>query len=168
MGVRISEARVRDALPILALHRAVLDERDFFITDPAEFTASIEEKTRWILEVRDSVNSVVLCARAPTLVGFVSVLGGGLARMRHAAKIEIMVSPEHRGVGVGRALMAAAIAWGEENSDIEKLGLSVFATNKRAIALYEAVGFEVEGRRRREYRMEDGSYRDDLLMYRFV
>ena len=51
---------------------------------------------------------------------------------------------------------------------MEKLSLSVFSDNDRAIALYEASGFGIEGRREREYRLADGSYRGDVLMSRFV
>ncbi len=166
--MRISEAGVRDALPILALHRAVLEERDYFITSPDEFAATLEQKTRWILDIREADNAVVLCSREMTVTGFVSVIGGVLGRMRHAAKLEIMVGGEHRGKGTGRALMEAAVAWAEANPVVEKLGLSVFATNERAIGLYSAMGFEIEGRREREYRLEDGTYRDDVLMYRHV
>ena len=79
-----------------------------------------------------------------------------------------MVGQAHRGEGIGRALLAAAIAWATETEAVEKLSLSVFSDNVRAIALYEAAGFVVEGRREREYRMSDGSYRGDVLMSRFV
>lgn len=168
MGVKISEAGIRDALPILALHRAVLEERDYFITAPEEMTVSLEQKTSWILDVRDSDNAAILCSRAPMVTGFVSVIGGSLRRMRHTAKLEIMVDSGHRGSGVGRALMEAAVTWAIANEYIEKIGLSVFATNERAIGLYSAMGFEIEGRRAREYRLGDGTYRDDILMYRYV
>jgi ribosomal protein S18 acetylase RimI-like enzyme len=166
--MRISEAGVRDALPLLALHRGVLEEGDFFISVADEYQVSLEAQTAWISAFRASENSVILCARDPLLKGFVSLQGGVLARMRHAAKLEIMVSRQHRGQGVGRALLGAALTWAEANPLIEKIGLSVFATNVRAVALYEAHGFEHEGRREREYRMADGSYRADILMYRYV
>jgi RimJ/RimL family protein N-acetyltransferase len=44
----------------------------------------------------------------------------------------------------------------------------VFAHNARAVALYRKFGFEEEGRRLREYRFADGSWRDDILMARPV
>ena len=87
--------------------------------------------------------------------------------MQHCGKLEIMVSARHRGVGIGRALMAYALDWARE-SVLTKIGLTVYADNERAIALYRSLGFEEEGRRPREYRLPDGSYRDDLLLYRFV
>ena len=78
------------------------------------------------------------------------------------------LNPLHRGRGVGRALLTAGLEWAIENPTIEKVGLSVFSDNERAIALYRLLGFEEEGCRRGEYRMDDGSYRDDLLLQRSV
>ena len=88
--------------------------------------------------------------------------------MRHTGKLEIMIDRHARGHGIGRVLMEACMQWAKFNPSIEKLGLSVFTTNARAIHLYEEMGFKEEGRRAREYKMRDGSYRDDVLMYCFV
>lgn len=168
--VTVVEARLRDALPLLALQRTVIAEQEYFITLPEELTVTLEGKERLLRELREVENSVMLVARLPNVqvAGCLAIVGGTLARMRHAAKIEIMVDPAHRGRGVGRALLTAGIVWAEENPLLVKLGLSVFATNERAIALYRSLGFEEEGRRPREYRMADGTFRDDLLLYRFV
>ena len=51
---------------------------------------------------------------------------------------------------------------------IEKVALSVFATNQLAIGLYKKMGFLEEGCRIREIRIADEKYVDDILMYRFV
>jgi RimJ/RimL family protein N-acetyltransferase len=60
--------------------------------------------------------------------------------------------------------MSSVIKWAKHNPEVQKLALTVFADNDRAIRLYERNGFEVEGRRSREYRLSDGSWRDDLMM----
>jgi RimJ/RimL family protein N-acetyltransferase len=88
--------------------------------------------------------------------------------MRHCAKLEIMVAERSRGQGVGRRLMSAAMEWAVAHPTITKVGLSVFSENVRATKLYREFGFVEEGHRVREYRLEDGSYRDDVLMYRWV
>lgn len=70
--------------------------------------------------------------------------------------------PEFRGHGVGerlaRAVMDAALARGAERIELE-----VFASNARAIRLYERLGFVREGVRRRARKL-DGEYTDDVLM----
>jgi ribosomal protein S18 acetylase RimI-like enzyme len=168
-AVEVAYARVEEAGALVALHRSVLSERDWFITEPHEFTGSIEDKVRLIRDLRRSANGVFLVAhREGKVVGFLTIQGGVLQRMRHVGRLEIMVDSATRGQGVGVALMSSVIDWAEHNPIVTKLALSVFASNERAIGLYRRFGFEVEGHRVREYRMEDGSYRDDLLMYRWV
>jgi ribosomal protein S18 acetylase RimI-like enzyme len=51
---------------------------------------------------------------------------------------------------------------------LEKIKLSVIATNERAIGLYKRFGFQEEGRRLRELKYSNGSYADTILMARIV
>ena len=168
--VRVEEARQRDALAALDLYRRVLAEERWFITRGDEYTFSLDEMSLRVEDMRVSPNSIFLVARgkeAP-VTGLFLVFGGSLSRMRHTGKLEILVDPTQRGRGVGRALLTAGMEWAHANPVLEKLGLSVFSDNQRAIALYRAFGFKEEGCRRKEYRMDDGSYRDDLLLHSSV
>ena len=65
---------------------------------------------------------------------------------RHAHISVIAVTRETEGRGVGRALMAYAEQWARDRGHT-RLTLSVFERNRRAQALYERAGFEVEMRR---------------------
>jgi len=60
--------------------------------------------------------------------------------------------------------MAAAILWAQSNPILRKLGLHVFEDNTRAVALYQQLGFVVEGRLEAEFQEIDGSFRNDLVM----
>ena len=68
----------------------------------------------------------------------------------------------YRGLGIGRALMAAtinaALACG-----ITRIELTVRADNTRAIALYESLGFVAEGRLRR-HMLVDGRFHESIVM----
>ena len=99
-----------------------------------------------------------------SIVGVVTVEGGRIRRRRHAAVLEIFLHPDVRGCGIGRQLMELGLSWARANPRLTKLNLAVFADNRRAVALYESLGFVVEGRRLGEYRERDGTLRDDLLM----
>ena len=161
-------ARAMDALDCLALRREVLAEGDWFITEADELTTTVDDEEARIRAALGGRN-LYLVARQPgvRVAGLLTVNVGPLRRMQHAGKLEIMVGAAHRGQGIGRALLRGACAWGDAHDVVEKLGLMVFGGNERAQALYRSEGFAEEGRRVREYKLADGSYRDDVLMYRF-
>jgi putative acetyltransferase len=83
--------------------------------------------------------------------------------VRGVLTIGMAILPESRGHGGGRALLAAA----QEHArtvGAHKISLEVWTDNARAIGLYAAAGFEVEGLRRDHYRRRDGSLRSALIM----
>jgi len=82
--------------------------------------------------------------------------------LEHVASLGMSVRASHRRRGIGRALLAEGIAWAKK-AGITRLELFVFADNAPAIALYEAVGFQQEGRRKHFIRFGD-TYVDDLVM----
>lgn len=73
-----------------------------------------------------------------------------------------------RGVGLGRALLSAALEWARANASsslrVRRVELGVLATNPGALALYRSMGFVEEGRHRGRFRQADGSLVDDLAM----
>lgn len=96
------------------------------------------------------------------LVGVVRLQGKTGAKERHKASLHgFFVRPEHRGKGVGSALMNTAIEIAR--ASFEQVLLSVVAGNSNAIKMYERVGFRRYGvePRARKY---DGRYADMVLM----
>ena len=167
--IHVQTARRSDAPTVLTIHRRVIEEGEWFLTRPDEFSGSLDGMASRISEYRRSPNSVFLVARVGRpIVGFLTVQGGYRRVQRHTAKLEVMIDVSARGRGIGRALMRAAIEWCEHNELLSKLGLNVFANNERAIALYQSLGFQKEGYRAKEFRMDDGTWRDELLLYRDV
>ena len=77
--------------------------------------------------------------------------------------IGMAILPGARGRGGGRALLDA-VKDHARLSGAHKISLEVWVDNGRAIALYAAAGFEVEGLRREHYRRRDGSLRSTLIM----
>jgi ribosomal protein S18 acetylase RimI-like enzyme len=76
----------------------------------------------------------------------------------------LAVDPDRRGAGIGRALVAAAVAEARARG-ARRLTLRVLAPNAPARAVYAAAGFVVEGVLREEFHL-DGGYVDDVLMAR--
>jgi ribosomal protein S18 acetylase RimI-like enzyme len=163
--VRVREASARDALEIVELRRRVVAEDRWFISEAGELDLEVEETLRVIALLKGSSSGTLRVARLDgRVVGFLSLRPPPFRRMRHVVKLEIAVAHGHRGEGIGRRLMEAALGWARATPGIDKVGLAVFADNERALALYRAFGFVEEGRRLREYKMADGSWRDDLLL----
>ena len=167
--MELREAIEDDAYDTLRLRRAVLAEGRWFITEEDELVDSLDIEQSVIRQLALQQNSLYLVAHeGEALVGLLQLCGGSLRRMRHVAKLEVLVAADRRGRGVGGRLLAEALEWATGNPHLSKIGLAVFAHNTRAIALYERHGFEIEGRRVREYRTVTGQLWDDVLMYRFV
>jgi ribosomal protein S18 acetylase RimI-like enzyme len=83
------------------------------------------------------------------------------------AQFGMWVDADRRGQGIGRVLLEACIDWASEHG-AHKVTLEVWPHNERAIRLYRAMGFEIEGRKRRHYRRRNGALWDALLMGRVL
>jgi ribosomal protein S18 acetylase RimI-like enzyme len=77
--------------------------------------------------------------------------------------IGMMVRPEARGLGVGRALLDACVAEARRTPGLEMLTLTVTAGNDKAIRLYESSGFAAYGTLPRALKL-GSTYHDKLHM----
>jgi putative acetyltransferase len=97
----------------------------------------------------------------------VGTLGLHATRAAGVMSVGMCILDEARGRGGGRLLMETVVAHALA-SPLHKVELEVWTDNARAIALYEAFGFEVEGERRRHYRRRDGTLRSVFVMARLL
>lgn len=164
-GITIREAQPEDAAAGIAhFHRIFSEPGINLITEPDEYSPSVEGNARLIRDMNRADNSLFLVAEVKgVLVGILTLEGGKRRNVRHAAVLGITVAQEWRGLGIGRRLMEYAIAWARETHIITRIELHVFARNKGAIHLYESCGFGTEGIRRRAV-IRDGEPLDDLVM----
>lgn len=79
----------------------------------------------------------------------------------HVGRLGMGLDPEHRGQGLGEALLRAAVEQAG-HCGLERVELQVFASNAPAIALYRKFGFETEGLRRRARKLDE--HYDDIIM----
>lgn len=86
-------------------------------------------------------------------------------RERHRADFGIMVHRDYQGMGVGTALMEKLIDLADNWLMIKRIDLTVMADNRRAIALYERMGFEIEATSRYAV-IKKGRYADEVRMAR--
>jgi len=109
---------------------------------------------------RGSPHFVALSSRR--VVGWCDVLPTHGEARAHVGTLGMGLLREARGFGIGTALMKAAVerSWARGLSRIE---LTVRADNLAAKALYEKMGFVVEGTNRRAFCV-DGEFFDTIFM----
>jgi RimJ/RimL family protein N-acetyltransferase len=175
LGLKIGEtvlirtASPQDALSLLEVRRSVVEEGQYTLTEPDEFTTTAGDVRQAIEEHLEKPGCLYLVAGlGRRVVGLLRFSNGRHRRTAHAGTLMVLVQAGHRDKGIGTALLQSLIDWATENPLIEKLTLAVFSTNHRAIALYRKLGFQEEGRCPRDMKLADGTYIDSVLMYRFV
>lgn len=80
-------------------------------------------------------------------------------RNRHAELAIVIGDKNYWGQGLGTEVMKQLLDWGFEGLNLNRLYLHVFSFNTRAKALYEKMGFTLEGVKR-EMLYRDGKYQD--------
>jgi len=84
-------------------------------------------------------------------------------KIKHIATLNSMyVKPEYRSQGIGEKLIVKTVTYLFEQS-IEIINLSVATNNKKAISLYEKLGFNIYGEQKNAIKLND-EYIDLYLM----
>jgi RimJ/RimL family protein N-acetyltransferase len=100
------------------------------------------------------------------VVGWCDISPNRREGFRHCGELGMGVRRDHRRQGIGERLTAKTIARAREIG-LERVELQVYASNRPAIALYEKLGFAVEGIHKRG-RKVDGVYDDVVCMALFL
>lgn len=137
---------------------------------PTAFCSSFEEereRPQPVVEERltETPHSAVFGAfQAGALVAVAGLLRERALKLRHKALVwGVYVAPEARRGGTGRALMERVLAHAFAWPGLDRVTLSVNATNDAARRLYEGVGF-VAFALERDYMRVDGVRQDELHM----
>ncbi len=169
----VREAELSDAAQLMAHARNMLAEPQWNVTEQREFNPTLDQEESWILGFHERPHNILLVVdfgkpgRAQ-VGGVLSFTTQSRARLRHRGRLGIGVQTPYRGVGVGEGLLRTFLAWAEAEPELERIELSVFAHNTRAMSLYTKCGFVEEARLPRAYKLADGSYYDDVMMVKWV
>ena len=149
--MRVRPAEPGDAARLVELARDVGSEEEGWLITGGEWRTPGEER-RYLRSIRRHPHAAVFVAEADgTIIGRLSIARDAHPASDHVADVGLMVDRGHRRVGAGTALMVEAERWARQVG-VRKLELHVFPYNEAAIALYEGLGYEREGFRRRHYR----------------
>jgi hypothetical protein len=163
-GIELRPARPSDARPFLAFWQAIVAEGGFVRSEEANTPARVY-RSRFRRSWSDREAQVV-ALDGDRVVGHVYVQRELHPVTRHVSTLGIAVAGDHRGRGIGSALMAEAFRWGR-SVGVEKIMLAVYPTNDVAIGLYRKFGFVEEGRLVGHSRKSTG-YEDEILMSAWI
>ena len=165
----VRNAQESDAADLVIYRKRVLGETAFLATEPGDVADSVEEQSAFVHKATDDPAALFLVVLEDQQVrGLLNFRAERRRKLKHRGGFGMTVLKAHWGRGIGTALVRTLLEWAQRHPEIEKVCLSVFATNDRAIALYRKFGFEQEGRLRRSFRFDPSHYDDEILMGRFV
>ena len=119
-------------------------------TDPDAFVATLDDDPQSYPEMvrerlrRASIESgdIILGAFEPDLIGIIAITRETRIKRQHKADLHGMyLIPEHRGKGLGKALLAQALEMARRMAGLEEIQLIVATHNQDAVSLYERFGF---------------------------
>ncbi|MEJ2119247.1 MAG: GNAT family N-acetyltransferase [Alphaproteobacteria bacterium] len=169
--VIVRVATPKDAPAIIALQRTIAEETSFMLLEPHEVPAKPKGLAAHLNDIETRANTAWFVAESGpessrAVVGYLGADGGRLERNRASARIFLGVIRDYWGRGVGRALFEAVEDWARAQG-IRRLDLTVQVHNERGRALYEKLGYAVEGTMR-ESLVVDGQPVDELLMSKLL
>jgi RimJ/RimL family protein N-acetyltransferase len=151
----------------LAFRQALFGETDFLLYGPGEYLLAAEDISLQVERASQiPTNRNLIAENDERFVGFLSIIGSPVPRLRHSAHLALGVLQSAWGRGVATDLMNEALRWAP-TVGLSRLELFVMTTNTRAIALYERLGFKFEGLRRRAYIINGVAVDDHLMGYVF-
>ncbi|HEY1614601.1 MAG TPA: GNAT family protein [Rhizomicrobium sp.] len=119
----------------------------------------------WLADLAKNPSRVFFVVRdalEPRLLGFLTL--SSIHPVHRSAELGIRIGGEaQRGRGLGKAALRLGLSYAFDHLNLNRVQLTVFADNTRAIRAYEAVGFEHEGRMRHAAFI-DGQWTDVLVM----
>lgn len=144
----------------------VCGETHFLVRYPNEVNITLKEEETILNQYLSSENSVMICAYYNNqIVGNSAVrINGTTSKIRHRATMGISILKDFQSIGLGTILMEEII----KKANIlgfEQLELGVFEDNEKALNLYKKLGFKEYGKLPNAFKLEDNTYRDEIIMY---
>jgi ribosomal protein S18 acetylase RimI-like enzyme len=159
LTVTIRPAEQGDLDGLVRVIRDVAEEGTYL---EAETVAHVVDHEGVLLRHNEVQSRMFLVATVDEeIVGWVHLDMPEEEKLSHTAVLTVGVAADHRGHGVGGALLDRGMAWAEDHG-FEKLYNSVPATNQQAVAFLEDHGWTTEAVRSNHYKI-DGSYVDEVM-----
>jgi len=126
------------------------------------------EKDTWYLNVKKENEICVLAEHSGLntpykVIGQCEISNMEWDAASHVGVLGIIIRKKFRDMSVGRSLIDFAIRESKKLNNKEKIILSSFLTNERALHLFKKLGFKVVGIRKKQFFM-NSKYIDEVMM----
>lgn len=155
------------AFDLIEYMKITAAETAFLLRYPDEVTYTIEAEKELLNHILDDEKSVMMMALVDgKVVGNCSINSiGAKRRIMHRCSLAIALKKEFWGIGIGTAMLEYLIEL-TIRIGYEQIELEVVDGNDNAIRLYEKAGFIESGRHVKALKYDDGTYKDELIMYK--
>lgn len=163
--IDIRRAQPPDFYQIKRLYNDVASQEGGLVRECKEIT--VEYIEGFMSHSRESgIELVAVDNSSGNIVGELHAHQLGFKVFNHVlGNLTIVIAPLFQGKGIGRSLFNEFFALIEkEKPEIVRVELIVRETNKRAIGLYESLGFQIEGRMESRIRGVAGKLEADIPM----
>lgn len=162
----IREAGEADAAALVALGDQLDREASFMLLEPGERDPDRERLRLRLRQDRESGNLTLVAEVDGRPVGVLGLTRGAYRRNRHSGDIFIGILQAYAGQGIGTRLFVEMERWARAQG-LHRLALSVMAHNAAGLALYQKMGFEMEGTFRHSLRV-NGTWVDEYALSKLL
>lgn len=167
--IRVKELGIREALPYLWQKRELESGTPYMPTSERDRKENLLISLLRMYHHRKRILTFLAYEGDDDrkILGYLLLVLGRYAKFRGNAYIaNVSVRLELRGKGIGTRLMAEAEKVAKERG-ARRMELEVFSRNVNAIKLYEKLGYEVEGVKRKAIETKEG-FDDLVFMAKFL
>ncbi|MGT2715148.1 GNAT family N-acetyltransferase [Streptococcus respiraculi] len=164
-----AEAEGSHAAAFIDFMNQVAKETDFLVMDETGFQFTTEQMASIFEQSFGSSNQLHLLALyGEEVIGAVTVRASKQYRISHIGNVFIALRKDYWGHGIGRILLEEVIEWAKSYDIIKRLELTVQVRNDRAVALYQKMGFDIEGTQKWGARTDEGEWLDLYYMGKLI
>lgn len=163
-------ATKNDAQAMLDYLKVSSEETEYLLRYPDEVDScyTLEGEKQFLEQILHSKYDIMLAAEVDgKIVGNACINGiGNKRKILHRGSFGIALMKDFWGLGIGKELMSYIFEVSDNLIGYELVDLEVVSENKRAICLYEKMGFKKIGERPYGLKLDNGNYFSEVLMCR--
>jgi len=122
-----------------------------------------DEVAGWITDIEQGLEGVILAVSSGAVLGYSSVSRSPVAWSHHVAELRVVVGPDARGQGLGRALTAEAFRIAEDLG-VRKMVAQMTIDQQGALHTFKRFGFTSEALLHDQVLDADGTTLDLVVM----